>query len=379
MTPKEKFYLFFKNKHFCAAPWNHLEIFSDGKVRTCSNGISFGNINTQPLEQILQSTVVKQIKKDLLDDKLNDNCRECHMLSTGNEHFDLRNHYNPMFKSFDIDYNNLNEFHLNGIDLHWSNTCNLKCIYCNPGQSSQIAAEQNIKFDKLDTSNVEKIISLIVKNQWQMKEIYLSGGEPLLIKHNSRLLTQIENKDLPIRINSNITMVDSQNPVFVELQKFKNVLWTISADSTGKRFDYIRHGDNWNSFVNKLELIKNLEHQLRLNLVFFVGNVLEIFDTIEYFVTTHGITDITINQLTKPLCLLARNAPEHIKLQALQKLEKLLKSNVIQPNSNSYYNIVRCNRELKHNIDDPISYQNYFDHLDSLRNTNWRSVFTELV
>lgn len=379
MTPKEKFYLFFKHKHFCAVPWNHLEIFSNGEVRTCSKGIPFGNINTDPLEQILQSPVIKQIKQDLLNDKLINNCRGCHKLSTDNEHFDLRNHYNPMFKSFDVDYNNLNEFQLNGIDLHWENTCNLKCVYCNPYQSSQIAAEQNIKFDKVDIGNIEKIINLVVNNQWHMKEIYLSGGEPLLIKHNSRLLQQIENKNLPIRINSNITMIGDQNPVFAELKKFKNVLWTVSADAIGQRFNYIRNGSNWEHFVSNLEIIKNLGHGIRLNSVFFVGNAIEIFNTIEYFVKSHGITDITINQLNKPSCLLTRNAPENIKLQALQRLTELLESNIIDNKSNSYYNIARCDRELKHSVDDAVGYQSYFDHLDSLRNTNWRSVFTELT
>jgi molybdenum cofactor biosynthesis enzyme MoaA len=379
MDPKEKFYLFFKHKHFCAVPWNHLEIFSNGKIQTCSKGTFFGDINTDPIEKILQNDTIKNIKQDLLDDKLIDNCKACHKLSTKDEHFDLRNHYNPMFKNFDVNYTDLEEFHLNAIDLHWDNTCNLKCVYCNPYQSSQIAAEQNIKFNKLDNENIEKIINLIVDNQWHIKEIYFSGGEPLLIKHNKQLLQRIDNKDLPIRINSNITMCNDQNSVFAELKKFKNVLWTVSADSMGERFNYIRHGANWDQFINNLETIKQLGHQLRLNSVFFIGNLIAIFDTIDYFVKKHNITDITINQLDDHQYLLPRNASKQVKLQALQKLNDLLESGIISDKSNSYYNIARCAKELEHDIDDPIGYQNYFDSLDSLRNTNWRSVFTELV
>lgn len=379
MTPKEKFYLFFKHQHFCAVPWNHLEIFSNGDVRTCSKGIPFGNINIQPLEKILQNPSIRQIKQDLLDDKLISNCHGCYKLSTGNEHFDLRNHYNPMFKGFDVDYYNLDEFHLNGIDLHWDNTCNLKCVYCNPYQSSQIAVEQNIKFEKLDSENIKKIIKLIVNNQWHIKEIYFSGGEPLLIKHNKQLLQRLDNKDVPIRINSNITMCNDQNPVFAELKKFKNVLWTISADSMGEKFNYIRYGANWNQFINHIETIKQLGHQLRLNSVFFIGNVVDIFDTIDYFVRTHNITDITINQLADHRYLLPRNAPVQVKLQALQKLKNLLESEIISDRSNLYYNIARCAKELEHPIDDSDGYQKYFDSLDLLRNTNWRTVFTELL
>lgn len=379
MTPKEKFYLFFKHKHFCSVPWNHLEIWSNGGVRTCSKGISFGNINTESLEQILQNATVKQLKQDLLNDKLTDNCRECHKLSTNDEHFDLRNHYNPMFKGFDVDYFDIDEFHLNAIDLHWDNTCNLKCVYCNPYQSSQIAAEQNIKFDKSDSDNIEKIINLIVNNQWNIKEVYLSGGEPLLIKHNSRLLQRIENKNLPIRINSNITMAGDQNSVFSELKQFKNVLWTVSADSMGDRFNYIRHGSTWGQFITNLNIIKQLGHQIRLNSVFFIGNVIDIFNTIDYFIRSHNVTDITVNQLAEHPYLLARNAPEQVKIQAQNRLSELLATNIINEKSNSYYNISRCSRELEMHIEDPNGYRVYFDQLDILRNTNWRSVFTELA
>ena len=50
-----------------------------------------------------------------------------------------------------------------------------------------------------------------------MNEIYLSGGEPLLIKHNSTLLSQIKNKELPLRVNSNISVASDNNPVFAEI------------------------------------------------------------------------------------------------------------------------------------------------------------------
>ena len=72
MNPKKKFFLFKQSKNFCAAPWNHFEIFTNGEVRTCNKGHAFGNINDQPLDQILQSPDLQSIKQDLLDQiKLN--------------------------------------------------------------------------------------------------------------------------------------------------------------------------------------------------------------------------------------------------------------------------------------------------------------------
>ena len=379
VNPKKKFFLFKQAKHFCSVPWNHFEVFSNGDIKTCSKGKVFGNINKNSIEDILKNTQIKTIKNNLLEDRLIDNCTKCHQLTTNNEHFDLRDHYNPMFKNFDIDYTNLEEFKLHGIDLHWDNTCNFKCIYCSPQQSSLIAQEQKISVVKSNLENINKIIEMVVKNQFVMKEIYLSGGEPLLIKYNAKLLSQIENKELPLRINSNISVANDNNAVFLEIKKFKNVLWTISADTTGEKFNYIRNGGSWEQTINNLKIIKTLGHKLRLNAVFFIGNIVDIFDTIEYFIKEHNITDITINQLSSHRYLLARNSPQSLKIQAKIQLQNLLDKNIIPYGSNSYYNIARCQKELDAPVENTIGYIDYFDKLDNLRNTHWQTVFPELV
>jgi organic radical activating enzyme len=379
MDPKKKFWLFKQSKHFCSVPWNHFEIFSTGSIKTCAKGDTFGNINNEPLENILNNTAIQKIRSDLYNDQPNINCNSCYQLTTRDEHFDLRNHYNPMFKNFNIDYSDFNQFALNGIDLHWDNTCNFKCVYCNPAQSSLIAAEQGLPNVRLEAKNIDKIIELIIQNQHHMKEIYFSGGEPLLIKHNARLLSRIDNIDLPLRINSNISLTQKSNPVFNEITRFRNVLWTISADTCGEKFNYIRNGGNWNTFLQNLDVIKQLNHQVRLNLVWFIASAIDLTDTIEFFVKQYGITDITINQLEYPPHLRVRNAPDLVKQHARDKLIRLLDSGLIEKNSNAWYNIARCTVELDLPTEDPMGYKNYFDGLDQLRDTNWRSIFPELV
>ena len=379
MDPKKKFWLFKQSQHFCAVPWNHFEVWSTGDIKTCSKGHSFGNINETSIENILNSDKVRSIKDDLLADKLNENCNGCHKLTTPGEHYDLRNHYNPMFKSFDIDYENTQAFELHGIDLHWNNTCNFKCVYCFPAQSSLIAEEQKIPVCKSTAENIDKITEMIVKNQYVMKEIYFSGGEPLLIKQNATLLAQIKNKELPLRVNSNISVANDNNAVFAEIKKFKNVLWTVSAEADDERFSYIRNGGNWAVFTENLENIKKLGHNIRLNSVFFIGSLATIFDNIEYFIVNHNVTDIAINQLDGHSYLRSRNAGVELKEKTLIRLEKLLASGLVTPKTNSYYNILRCQTELQLPAEDATGYVKYFDQLDRLRNTNWRDIFSELA
>ena len=141
-----------------------------------------------------------------------------------------------MFKFENIDYDNLTEFKLQGIDLHWSSICDLKCITCWSNQSSSIAKEEGKEILHTPVEQADKLIDYIVSNQETLKEIYLSGGEPTLIKHNLRLLKKLR-RDLSfqIRINTNM-MYDTDNQIIKELQEFPNVLFTVSADAMNERF-----------------------------------------------------------------------------------------------------------------------------------------------
>lgn len=378
LDPKKKFFLFKQGKHFCSVPWNHVEIFSNGVVKTCSKGEPFGNLRIQNLDDILKNEWVLHLKETLYNDQAHTNCTDCYNLSTGTDHTDLRHHYNSLFKSADVDYSDKNFFNLQGIDLHWSNTCNLKCIYCNPFQSSMIAQEQGVVVDKNPEDQINKIIDLIIANQYNIKEIYFSGGEPMLIKQNYKLLSRLENLDITLRINSNITQAHDGNKFFDRIKQFRNVLWTVSVESMHKKFEYIRYGSNWNNFLKNLDNIKELGHNIRINSVWFIGSAISMCDTLTFFINNYGIKDITVNQLYKHPYLQVRNAPQHIKDLAKQQLSDLLYSNLIDSGSNSYYNINRCNRELEHDIVDANGYKTYLDHLDSIRGTNWKKIFKEL-
>lgn len=379
MDPKKKFFLFKQSNHFCSVPWNQFEVFSNGNVKTCSIGGVLGNLHKNTLEEILQGQVIKDLKNGLVNDLAMPECAACHRLSTPGEHFDLRNHYNPMFLKFNINYEDINEFNLHAIDLHWDNTCNFKCIYCNAFQSSSIAQEQNVRFNKLAASEIDKIIELIVANQDNMQEIYLSGGEPLLIKHNTRLLSSLTNTNIFIRINSNISHALDSNPVFNELKRFKNVLWTVSAESQNSKFEYTRFGSKWHTFLENLERIKSIGHQIRLNSVFFICNMIDIFDNIEYFVKQHNVIDVTINQLYQHEPMRPCNAPPELKRKSKDRINQLLESGLIPYKSNTYYNIARCHNEIDLPVENSSGFKEYLDTLDTLRGTNWRGVFGELI
>lgn len=376
MDPKKKFYLFKQSQNFCAVPWNYVKVSMDGKVTTCVNGTELlGDVHETPIEEILKNSVLHRIRENLYNDRADQNCSECVALENDGYSF-LRGLYNPMFARNAVDYSG-NEFRLSGIDLHWGSTCNLKCITCWSRQSSAIAQEQGAPILGVSMAAADNIIDYIVDNQTHLREIYLSGGEPTLIKHNLRLLQRLDkNTDCEIRINTNM-MFDLDNAVITQLKQFPRVLFTISTDTAvPERFNYIRRGADWNRFVANLSELSKLHFRWRVNSVFSVGTALTLPETQEYFLNQFGIEDFTINQMSMGHTYLrARNLPELTKSQVIATLTDHRQK--YQHNTNLSGQLTNCLAELSHKATE--DYSTYFDHIDLLAGTQWRNIFQELV
>jgi MoaA/NifB/PqqE/SkfB family radical SAM enzyme len=134
-----------------------------------------------------------------------------------------------------------------------------------------------------NTENLTASKEYIFNNLENIKHVYLAGGEPLLMKDNEELLTRLLsiNPTISIRLNSNISNINT--PVFKLLQNFKNVTWTISVDSMGELFEYMRWPGDWGQFVNNLlEIQKQVGDQINFNMVWCILNSVEIFDVIDH-------------------------------------------------------------------------------------------------
>jgi len=372
INPKKKFFLFKQSKHFCSVPWNYFKVNTNGTISTCVYGTkTLGNID----EDFMSNPDLLDIKQSLYNDVLPSNCTYCQSRESKNYKF-VRDLHNPMFTSVDVDYSDVNAFELNGIDLHWSSICNLKCITCWAPQSSSIAIEQGLPIMHTPTDAADRLIDRIVENQDHLKEIYLSGGEPTLIKHNLRLLQRLDkNINCTIRINTNM-MFKEDNQIIEELKKFRNVLFTISADTMESRYEYIRHGADWNVFLKNLELLQQVKHfKWRLNSVFFVASALYLTETQEFFKRNFDITDFTINQVQMGHDYLkARNLPTESKDRCIDKLASYMQ---MQSDQNLLGQLETCILELRCNKEH--SYEDFFNTVDSKYNTDWRTMFPEIV
>jgi len=376
MDPKKKFYLFKQSETFCAVPWNHIKVEMDGRIVTCVNGQhELGHLKNNSIEEIVNDWPAQFVRDSVYKEQSNYNCSTCTLQENDTGYKFLRDLYNPMFKHTDVDYSNKTAFQLNAIDLHWSSTCNLKCVTCWAKQSSAIAQEQGEPIQHTPDEQADTIIDLIVSRQHYMKEIYLSGGEPTLIKHNVRLLKQLDKSiDCTFRVNTNM-MFEQNNPVITELLKFKNVLITISADTTGSRFEYIRREAKWHKFLNNLQFLKDTHFDIRVNSVFFVASALYLTDTQKFFHDGYDITDFTINQVTMGHTnIQCRNLSQSLKDICVEKI--INHKNNFPCNQNLTGQLDNCLEELQKPKEE--DYEPFFESFADLVDMNWRNIFTEL-
>ena len=379
MDPKKKYQLFKKNKSFCVVPWTNFELFTNGDVKTCSMGTSkLGNINKTDINEILKkSTVLQRIKNNMLNGIIDQNCNFCHYRHIEDTKFSyLKDHYNSKIKNEDIQYDNVENFDLRFIDLHWSNVCNLRCIMCNTKQSSLIAKDEETTITPINKNNIKKIIDMVLEKQNYLKEIYLSGGEPMYINHNVNLLQKLTNKNIPIRVNTNMQW-NKNNKVFQELKNFKNVQLTMSVDALDEKFNYIRNGGNWSTFVDNLNFIKQTTNfSIRINTIFSIINAIDICEVIEYFFFKKNIQDITINLVIQPVEIDAKNYPQIKKNEIVKNINNLIK-NIPKDNKNLINNLKNCVNHIQ--MPNEHSYINRLNHITRNHSKKWQLVFKDLI
>lgn len=371
------------NKSFCVLPWTGFELEPNGDVKTCiiAKG-NLGNIKETPIQNILNGEKMAEIKQDMIDDKKPFNCQGCYKQEEGRkndfESISSRLYYLKELAPH-VDralYDDIKNFDLHHIDLRWTNHCNQACVYCSPQYSSKWAQELGKKVNS-DKTQREKLKEYVFSNIKKLKNIYLAGGEPMLMKENKEFLELLlkENPNCNIRVNTNLST--TKTGVFELLQKFKNVHWTISVDAIEEEYEYVRHHGNWQDFCDNLSIIQTLNHKISFNMLWFVLNYESIFDTVAYFksIGFHNNSFI-IGPVLTPIALNVLNLPEHMLSQIKKRLQQEINKKPGWLLQNSYENMLKY--QDNNIIPDIKNTLNFLSILDKRRNQNSRKVFPKL-
>jgi sulfatase maturation enzyme AslB (radical SAM superfamily) len=373
MTPKEML----TNPYFCPMPWTGLMYNFNGEVKNCIRSAGpLGDIKHQTIDQILVDNN-RPRQQQIIDQQPVPTCHTCYDLERGKRGFDIisdRIFYIREFKQTPLDTYQVNNFHLQTIDVRWTNLCNFACVYCGPEFSSKWVNELNFKIEKPSEQQLSDFKEYIFKNARQLKHVYLAGGEPLLMKENLELLKEL-NSDVNLRINTNLSKVDTG--VFDAVCGFKNVHWTVSVETIEDEFEYIRFGGRWSDFLDNLNTIRKLDHKISFNMLWFLLNYNTVFGCVDYLkeLGFHN-NSFVIGALLSPDYLNIRHLPQNM----LNLLKTKLESKI---NEQPGYLLEDSYRNMLHYIEQPIekNLSGSFEKLsvmDQRRGVDSRKIFTEL-
>lgn len=247
-------------KHFCAAPWSGLSLAPRGTGTVCCINLEHETI--QSFNEVENNPKFIEIRQAVINDEQHPSCRQCWDREASGDLNSRRSIY--QYNDFFHDLTNLNAFQLEHLDLRWSNTCNLNCVYCSPDYSSRWVDLRNgtQKFRIFPTVSDSDLVNL--------KVLQLAGGEPFLIKENYELLERLLriNPSIKIEVTTNLTSIQN-NKIYELLKNFDNVTFIISFESIEERFEYIRNGAKWSTFqINFDQLIIDFT-DIQVNMVYF--------------------------------------------------------------------------------------------------------------
>lgn len=359
-------------------PWVGLMYNFDGAVKNCiRSGGELGNIADRPIEEILHGPVNLKTQQQIIVHQPADNCYPCYELERGKRGFDIisdRIFYLREFKRVPTSTYTLDNHELQTIDVRWSNLCNFGCVYCGPKFSSRWADELDVHPQRPTEQQQEQFRKYIFKHAKQLKHVYLAGGEPLLMKENLELLREL-NPEVNLRINTNLSKVDTR--VFEQICGFKNVHWTVSVETLAEEFEYVRYGGKWQDFLDNLTIIKQLDHKISFNMLWFLLNFNSVFGCVD-FLQSLGFhnNSFVIGALISPEYLNIRNLPKSVLNSIKQTLEQRINDKPGYLLEDSYKNMLHyIQQPFDSNLQDSF---NQLEILDQRRGLDSSSIFKEL-
>jgi organic radical activating enzyme len=372
-----------QNKSICVLPWTGFELEPGGGVKNCVISTDYiGNIETTGIKEIVKGEANVTLKEHMLSDLKPKNCSGCYLQEKGRS--DLNSISSRLYYLKEIGsktdlllFDQPENFSLKHVDLRWTNSCNQACVYCGPEFSSKWAKELDMPVKSKKDAR-QDVKNFVFENICNLENVYLAGGEPMLMKENLEFLQLLkkENPDCHIRVNTNLST--TMTGVFELLCSFKNVHWTVSVESMEDEYEYIRHHGSWNDFNENLNYIRQLKHKISFNMLHFILNHMSVFDCVDYLkrIGFHDNSFI-VGPLYGPEYYNLLNLPEWMVQRVERTLQQRLNDGAQGYLKNSYENLLTYFRSTDWRKD----IKTFFEKTkiqDARRNVDSKRIFKKL-
>lgn len=350
-----------KQNTFCSLPWNSINLRSNGDLRICCNANSYTanrgvmrkddgksfNAGLDDLHTARNSALSKDVRATMLSGEWHPECERCRREeSSGMESMRLRqSNDGDITLEAAIEHTQpdgtivAEETALEFFDIRYGNFCNLKCRMCGPSDSHSWF-EDHVKLHGNVYKDTHGPVTLTKNNKgryattdydWFIKEnkfldnfeyytkdakqLYIVGGEPLIIEEHAtsleRLIAAGTAHKIQLSYNTNLTNVTDR---MMELwSHFQQINIGASIDGYGKVFEYQRAPANWDSVYANLKKIndaKTVNFQSFFAFTVTTLNVMHFPDFIKWKLDESGLDKFFIGH---HMC----HAPKHYNIKVL--------------------------------------------------------------
>lgn len=359
----------------CRDPWNTLFIGTYNEARTCCAGTTIlGDLNRQHLDEILSNDLAKEIRTSMLNGIWPENCSQCKNLEAQG----ARSYRNSDLSS---DFMNLissdpTNYLIETLDFRWNNTCTLSCNYCNEKFSSSWAVLKNIDIGT-DRNYYNLAFDWVDEHRGDIKKIYMLGGEPLIIKENTKILDLLQEQDIEIIVGTSLS-VDLATPVFEKLKKFSKVFIDVSFENVSNRYEYVRQNGSWELLLKNIDIVKQLPgFHLSALPIYNIYSAMDLFDYHQFLVDKE-FANCHWHRIHTPSSLDVIHHSKEIKKLALDELyrtrDKFFGANIYD--DTFFQNMITL---LESNVARPVTGMTQFTQdIETLYHKNKKHTFYQL-
>jgi len=393
----------------------HLNFEPNGKVVPCcltsSHNYFAGDLTTQSIDEIWNSSNMKNLRKDMINGVEPKVCDKCFnrekVTGESGRFYHNRDFPEVLAKIPDITLEDgtCTEMELKYWDFRFSNLCNFKCRSCGPRYSSAWVPDAK----KLKMTDQEKVWSIesvddqtnfdFLKDQIDVvKRIYFAGGEPLLMPEHWQILDMLVEKerfDVKLSYNTNASVLSYGKKNIIDYwskwQFGKLEVWP-SIDEIGERAELIRSGTVWSKVEENLkELAKHDNIILRPGLTIGAWNVHRLPEIINHLISIGVIRahpkSKHINYNNFFINLLEHPVHYHVNILSDEYKEQIsakLKAFVIEHNEKYNTDITATFTHILHELEKPFNLEaakkflKITSQLDILRDEDTFKVLPEM-
>jgi len=349
-------------KYFCMAPFTHLAIDAQSRVRPCCMFYpTIYDKEYKSITDIFDSDENKNLRQKMLDGEKILECNKCYIdESIGKESYRLR--FNKRYYS----EKNIVEPKIKELELALGNKCNLRCVTCNGYYSSAWEKTDKI-LNNLIPRKIHKKPSVSIDDNFldydfsELKELKILGGEPFMYPEYVNFFEKLSANNITLFLVTNATFFPKKE--FLDsILKFKKIKINISIDGIDDVGEFVRYGIKFSKFEKNFKRWLNISEnvpKLKVipHLVIHNFNILSINDTYKW-----------LRKFFDTDCFLSYDfldSPEYLNIKYLPKSTKKI---ILDYVKNGFFNNLVENflGDAKQNNEVNLNFLKYYNFLNTV-------------